>query len=199
MADLLTTATLAKWTQEDPAVVAADPFAADVIDKVSQLICFIGGHDGTKDDPASITDPPEKIPEWDLEIGPTQAPIDIQMIALKVIKRSYQNPEQILQAGSIGPLGGDRVADIQALFLDFSDQERATIAKYNIDGDPSGDTDGGAGIVFTVSTTRGSETSLPAGTLYATDDQQINLDISADPRPWMIPMFNPNDPGGQDS
>lgn len=190
MAALLTTQTLAKWTQEDPAEVAADPFALDVIDKVSQLICFIGGHDGTKVDADG-----EVIPEWDLELGPTQAPIDVQMVALKVIKRSYQNPEQILQEGSIGPLGGDRVADIQALFLDFTDDERATIAKYNPDGDPAGAGDG-AGEVFVLQTTRGDETTMPS-TGYVGDDQQINLNSTNAAPEWMIPMFNPNDPGSE--
>lgn len=189
MANLLTPETLAKWTQEDPAEVAGDPFAMDVIAKVSQLICFIGGHDGSRVDANGDT-----IPEWTLDLGPTQAPIDVQMIALKVIKRSYENPEQIIQAGSIGPLGGDRVADIQALFLDFTDSERRALAKYNVDGDPTLDED--AGIVFTISTTRGDETTLPqTSPLYMGDNQQINLETSADPREWMIPMFNPGDPG----
>lgn len=188
MADLLTTATLARWTQNDTAEVAADPFAVDLIQKVSQLICFIGGHDGTKVDADGST-----IPEWTLELGPDQAPIDVQMVALKVIKRSYENPEQIIQAGNIGPLGGDRVADVQALFMDFTEDERRTIARYNPDGDPSGDPDGG-GVIFTIPTTRGVETSMPV-TLYVPDDQQINLELSADPRPWAIPLFNPGDPG----
>lgn len=194
MADLLTTATLAKWTQEDPAEVAADPFAVDLIDKISQLICYIGGHDGTVDDPESELVPPEKIPEWTLELGPTQAPIDVQMVALKVIKRSYENPTQVVQEGSIGPLGGDRVADVQALFMDFTEEERRIIARHNPYGDPLPDEDSGE--VFVLATTRGSETTLPqTSPLYVGDDQQINLATSPDPREWKIPLFNPGDPG----
>jgi hypothetical protein len=190
MADLLTTQTLARWTQEDPAEVAVDPFAVDLIDKVSQLTCFIGGHDGTKVDADG-----EVILEWTLNLGPTQAPIDVQMVVLQVCKRSYENPGQVIQEGSIGPLGGDRVADIQALFLDFTEKERATIARYNPDGDPAGDEDG-PGEVFVLATTRGEETTLPqTSPLYMSDNQQINLETSADPRPWMIPLFNPGDPG----
>jgi hypothetical protein len=190
MAALLTTDTLAKWTQEDPAEVAADPFAVDLIEKLSQLVCFVGGHDGTKTDPVTL----EIIPEWTLDLGPTQAPIDVQMVMLQVAKRSYQNPDQVLQEGSVGPLGGDRVADIQALFMDFSESERRTIAKYNVDGDPT--PQDGAGEIFTLATTRGDETTMPqTSPLYVTDDQQVNLDTSADPRPWMIPLFNPGDPG----
>jgi hypothetical protein len=189
MADLLTLATLARWTQNDADEVAADPFAQDVITKVSQLVCFLGGHDGTVLDADG-----ELIPEWTLELGPEQAPIDVQMVVLKVCKRSYENPEQIIQAGSIGPLGGDRVADVQALFMDFTEQERATITRYNPNGDPSPTED--AGTIFTIATTRGDETTLPqTSPLYMGDDQQINLASSPDPREWKIPMFNPGDPG----
>ena len=191
MADLLTTAALAKWTQNDPVEVAADPFAIDLIDKMSQLICFIGGHDGTKVDANG-----DAVPEWTLELGPTQAPIDVQMVALKVIKRSYQNPDQVVQEGSIGPLGGDRVADTQALFMDFTEDERRVIAKYNPDGDPSGLVDD-AGTLFTMSIAAPPLLS-ESGILYVGDDQQINLgpEDSAYPE-WKIPMFNPGDPGGR--
>lgn len=189
MADLLTTATLAKWTQSDPTEVAADAFAVDLINKVSQLVCFIGGHDGTKLDADG-----EVLPEWTLAQGPTQAPIDVQMVALQVIKRSYENPGQVIQEGSIGPLGGDRVADVQALFMDFTDKERATIARYNPAGDPAGTE--GAGEVFTLRITRGEDYGMPqTSPLYMGDNQQINLAESADPREWKVPMFNPGDPG----
>lgn len=189
MADLLTLPTLAKWTQSDEAEVVADPFAADVIAKVSALVCYLGGHDGTVFDLAG-----DLLPEWTLELGPTQAPIDVQMVALQVIKRSYENPGQVLQAGSIGPLGGDRVADTQALFMDFTDAERATITRHNPYGDPRPSDD--SGTIFTIQTTRGDDMLLPPEVLYVGDNQQTNLSNSADPREWMIPMFNPGDPGG---
>lgn len=188
MADLLTTATLAKWTQNDPAEVAADEFAVDLIAKISALACFLGGHDGTKVDSAG-----SPIPEWDLEVGPTLAPIDVQMVVLQVAKRSYENPGQVIQEGNVGPLGGDRVADTQALFMDFTERERGTLTKYNVDGDPDPDED--SGIIFTVATTRGDETTLPDTPLYVSDNDQPGLAASADPRPWMIPLFNPGDPG----
>lgn len=190
MADLLTLQTLARWTQSDEAEVVADPFAADLIDKVSQMICFIGGHDGTKYDANG-----DLVPEWDLLVGPQQAPIDVQMVALQVIKRSYENPGQVIQEGGIGPLGGDRVSDVQALFLELTDAERRTVAKYNVDGDPT--VQDGSGEIFTLQTTRGEEDVLLAPELrgYVSDNQQINLETSADPRPWMIPLFNPGDPG----
>lgn len=186
MADLLTTATLAKWTQNDAAEVAGDPFAVDLIAKISALACHLGGHDGTKVDSEGTP-----IPEWDLEVGPTMAPIDVQMVVLQVAKRSYENPGQVLQE-SVGPLS-ERVADAQALFMDFTDRERATLTKYNVDGDPDPSED--SGIIFTVATTRGDETTLPDTPLYVSDNQQPGLAESADPRPWMIPLYNPGDPG----
>jgi hypothetical protein len=193
MAALLTPQTLAKWTQSDEAEVLADPFAADLIEKLSALVCFIGGHDGTKLDELGAV-----IPEWslvaDTPVGSVVAPIDVQMVMLQVAKRSYQNPDEVLQEGSVGPLGGERYADVHALFMDFTDSERATISKYNLDGDPT--PQDGAGVVFTIPTTRGDETTLPqTSPLYIGDNQQIGLADSADPREWMIPLFNPGDPG----
>lgn len=192
MADLLTLQALAKWTQSDTDEVVADPFAADLISKVSALACFIGGHDGTKTDSEGVA-----IPEWSLDMGPAQAPVDVQMVVLQVCKRSYENPGQVLQAGSVGPLGGDKVTDTQALFMDFTGAERATLARYNPDGDPTGvSAEGGQGQLFVMPTTRGDETSLPSSSpLYVGDDQQVGLAASADPREWMIPLFSPGDPG----
>jgi hypothetical protein len=189
MADLLTLPTLARWTQSDEAEVLADAFAADLIDKASQMICFIGGHDGLHTDAAGVT-----IPEWDLLAGPNQAPIDVQMVALQVIKRSYENPGQVIQEGNIGPLGGDRVADVQALFMDLTERERAIIAKYNPDGDPDGAD--GEGVIFTLATTRDDDMLVaPTATLYVSDDQQVNIDSTNAAPSWDIPLFNPGDPG----
>lgn len=176
MAALLTTQTLARWTQNDPDEVAADEFAVDLIEKLSALVCFLGGH-----------------PEWTLEPGVDQAPVDVQMVMLQVAKRSYENPDEILQEGSVGPLGGDRYADQHALFMDFTETERAVLTKYNPDGDPTPGS--GAGVIFTIPTTGGDETVLVAPILYVQDDQQVGLAESADPRGWDIPLFNPGDPG----
>lgn len=173
MADLLTLETLARWTQEDPVEVAADPFAVDLIDKLSQLICYLGGH-----------------PDWSLEVGPDRVPIDVEMVMLQVAKRSYENPDQIVQE-SVGPLS-ERKAEVAALFMSFTDAERATITKHN----PAGDPNTPVATLYTIVTTRGSETTLPQiSPLYVGDNQQINLESSADPREWKIPLFNPGDPG----
>lgn len=191
MADLLTTATLAKWTQEDPAEVAADDFAVDLIAKVSALACFLGGHDGTTIDEGGLI-----IPEWslilDTPLDAIVAPIDVQMVVLQVCKRSYENPGQVIQE-TVGPLS-ERVADTQALFMDFTDAERRTLTKYNPYGDPTPDDD--QGTVFTMAITTGSQSTLQqTSPLYVGDNQQINLESSADPREWMIPLWNPGDPG----
>lgn len=189
MAALLTPRELALWTSstvgKSEAEVAADPFAIEVIDKVSQMVQFVGGHDGTKLDLAGAI-----IPAWTLEPGTAQAPFDVRMVVLQVCKRAYENPKQVIQEGSIGPIGGDRILDVGALLLSLSESERATLSKYNIEGDP----DNGQTTLFTMATTRGTESTL-ATTLYVGDDQQINLESSADPREWMIPMFSPGDPG----
>lgn len=193
MAALLTPQTLARWTQSDEAEVLADPFAGDLIDKLSALVCFIGGHDGTTLDATGLA-----IPEWSLvaddPAGAIMAPIDVQMVMLQVAKRSYQNPDEVLQEGGVGPLGGERYADVHALFMDFTESERATIAKYNPDGDPT--PQDGSGLIFTITTTRGDETTLPqTSPLYVGDNLQTGLAESVDPREWKIPLFNPGDPG----
>lgn len=191
MADLLTPRELALWTSstvgKTEEEVEADPFALEVISKVSQLACFIGGHDGTKTDAAGVA-----IPEWILEPGLDQAPFDVRLVVLQVCKRAYENPKQIVQEGGIGPIGGDRVLDAAALLLDLTESERATLAGYNPDGDSLND----QGTLFTIPTTRGSETTALSTILYVTDDQQVGMtpDESAYPD-WMIPMFNPGDPG----
>lgn len=175
MADLLLSGTLATWTQNDPVEVAEDPFATSLITTISELFCFLGGH-----------------PDWTLEPGEDQAPFDVRMLALMVAKRSYENPTRIIAEGSIGPIGGDRFADAQALFTDLSETERATITAYNPDGDPNPT----GGVLFTISTTWEDASILQqTSPLYMADNQQINLAASADPRSWDIPMFSPGDPG----
>lgn len=177
MADLITPRELALWTQNDPMVVEVDDFAIEVMDKVSQLARFLGGH-----------------PEWvyaDLVNPLLVAPFDVKMVVLKICKRIYENPGQVVQEGSVGPLGGDRVLDIAAMLLDLTEAERATLTKYNTAGDP----DNSGAELYVIRTSRGPlETQSPA-TLYWGDNQQVGLAGSADPREWMIPMFSPGDPG----
>lgn len=170
MADLLDLDRLAVWTQNDPAVVASDPFAEDVVFIVSEMAKFLGGH-----------------PDWTLEAGENLAPFDVQLVVLQVCKRAYENPGQVVQEG-VGPLN-ERKLDAAALLLDLTETERNTLTRYNPDGDPTG----GVGGVWVQPTTVGDETTLKTPTLYVGDNQQVNLGSQ---REWKIPMFNPGDPGG---
>jgi hypothetical protein len=170
MADLITPRELALWTGNTEADVVADEFAAEVMEKVSDLVRFLGGH-----------------PEWTLDVGVDQVPYDVRLLVLVVAKRCYENPAQVVQEGSVGPIGGDRVLDVAALLFELSETERTTLTKYNPDGDP----DAAAAGLWVLTTTVRPETQIEA-VLYVGDDQQVNL---GDEREWMIPMFNPGDPG----
>ena len=172
MADLITTQTLAVWTQNEPTEVAADPFALEVVDKVSKLAQFLGGH-----------------PEWTLA-GNTTAPFDVQMVVLQVAKRTYANPDQETST-TIGPIGS-RVLDVAALLTDLTDTERATLVKYNPEGDPNA----AKGGLWVLHTTTGDAPTLKTVRLFVDDNQQIGMtpDESAYPS-WSIPMFSPGDPG----
>lgn len=160
MADeLITPAELALWTQNDEADVIADPWAAEVLDKVSQMARFLGG---------------QTIETWTL----ATAPFDVRMVALQVAKRVYSNPDQEVST-QVGPIGS-RVLEAAALLMELTDSERATLTKYNSEGDP----DGGGGL-WVLATTRGEET-VPGATYYVPDDSLSD---------WYIPMFSPGDPG----
>jgi hypothetical protein len=112
------------------------------------------------------------------------------MLALKVIRRTYSNPDQVIQEGNLGPIGGDRVADDAAMLFELTDTERRVLTKYNDDGDPE---EGGQLWIQPI----GQEQDLATveATLYVGDDGQVNLATSADPREWKIPLFSPGDPG----
>jgi hypothetical protein len=174
MADLLTKNKLALWTQNDPAAVEADPFAAEVIDVVSQMAQFLGGH-----------------PLWSLAPGDNLAPFDVQLVVLQVCKRVYGNPDQEVATG-VGPISS-RVLDVAALLLELTESERAVLTRYHPDGDPLSPGHGG---LWVLHTTQGDDVELTLPTLYVDDDQQIGMtpDESAYPS-WSIPMFSPGDPG----
>lgn len=172
--DLITPRELALWTGNEPDAVEADPFAAEVMSKVSDLVRFVAGH-----------------PEWIYAGDPTLvAPFDVKMLVLKIAKRSYENPGQVVQEGSVGPIGGDRVLDIQAMLFELSETERKILTKYN----PDGDVDGGTATLWVQPTTRG-DVETRGRTLYVGDDQQINLESTNAAPEWMIPMYSPGDPG----
>lgn len=170
MSDLITPVELARWTQTPLADIEADDFATEVMEKVSELARFLGGQE-----------------DWTY----ATAPFDVKMVVLKICKRTYSNPDQVVQEGSVGPIGGDRVLDAAALLFDLTDSERATLTKYNDDGDP----DGGGGSLWVLRTTRGGPDLRTEPILYVDDNQQINIDSTNAAPSWSIPMFSPGDPG----
>jgi hypothetical protein len=165
MADLITAAELATWTGNVESEVAVDPLAIEVMEKVSGLARFLGGHEEWELAPVNITD---------------KVPYDVRLVVLMVAKRCYENPAQVVQEGGIGPIGGDRVLDVAALLLSLTESERATLTKYNADGDPDSNNS-----VFVLRGTVRPETQIDA-VLYVPDDSFSD---------WYIPMFSPGDPG----
>lgn len=105
---LLTNSEMALWCATTEAVIASDPYAQEVREKVSQLIRLKAGH-----------------PEWD----DASAPVDVRMVAIVVCKRTYLNPDQEVSS-NVGPLGS-RVLDIAALATELTDAELATITGYD--------------------------------------------------------------------
>ena len=167
MANLISVETLARWTQNEVSDVSADPFAIDLIEKMSEYICFLGGH-----------------PEWTYEPGSNKAPIDVLIVAIGVIKRCYENPGRIIQ-DQVGPLN-ERVIEAQALFTQLTEDELATIQQYNA---AAVDTSNG-GFIFTASIDA-SPVRAAKNVMYLTDDQQVNLGSELD---WEVPMFDLTDP-----
>lgn len=128
MANLISSRELALWTQSDEARVSEDPWAGEVISKVSQLVQFLAGQ-----------------PTWTL----TTAPFDARMVALQIAKRTYQNPDQEVSSNT-GPIGS-RVLDVAALLMELTPTERLTLTKYNVNGDPNSAGEG----IWVMGTTRG--------------------------------------------
>lgn len=155
---IITVEQLAKWTQLELDEVSADPFAVDLVEKVSLLACHLAGH-----------------PEW----MDTAAPIDVWMVVMNVCKRSYENPGRVIQE-TTGPLG-ERVIEDQALFTQFSEDERKTLEGYN---DGKGATDGPS--LFTISTDTSGPSAEARETIYYFDNQQVNLGAE---RSWDIPYL----------
>ena len=77
---LLTTRELALWTTQDESFVETDPFAAEVIEKVSELARFLGGH-----------------PEWHLGNDEDKAPFVVLLVVLQICMRAYENPKLVGQ------------------------------------------------------------------------------------------------------
>lgn len=169
---LVTARELALWTSSDPDEVQSDPFALEVMDKVSDMIRHLGGH-----------------PDWTLEPGEDQAPFDVRMVVLGVAKRCYENPKQVKAEGSVGPIGGDTVLDVAAILWELTDAERAKVVRHNPDGDP----DFVPQTLFTLSTAYDGPLGA-SNEIYMSDDQQVNMHPGQSAWPsWDIPVFTEQD------
>ena len=115
---LITEAELATICRLEGQVIPAErqPFATMIIDLGSDLIRDKAHH-----------------PEWDQNTVPFRA----KMICLLVCKRAFQNPDGVLVEGSLGPIGGDRVTDVQAAGLYLTEAEEADLAALVGDGTPA--------------------------------------------------------------
>lgn len=180
--NLITAQELAVWSGTTESVVEADDLAQDVMRRMSDYARFLG-----------FAPLPEDEYGWETR---AETPFNVKLVVLKVCRRSYQNPGEVVQEGNIGPIGGDRLRDEAALGFELTETERATFTKYNPAGDPEvGDT----GSLWVQPIYGGEDTLLQTSPLYVGDNQQINLEDSADPREWKIPLFNPGDPGGDEN
>jgi hypothetical protein len=132
MGTLFTRADFAIWC--GVAIAADDTFATAVMQRATELVV----------DEA-------KAPAWELD--PTTAPRGAVLIALRVARRTYLNPDQEVQS-SVGPLSA-RVLEDAAAGMSLTEQEKLDIAELAPDGDPN------ATSLFTLRTTRGTEEQLP--------------------------------------
>lgn len=170
---LVTPRELALWSQRPEAEVVDDPWATEVVEKLSDYARFLGGTDWSLE------------PATEDEVAP---PFDVRMAVLRAARTTYVNPDSEVQS-SVGPIGST-ILDAAALAGAFTEAEKATLQRHRPDGNPSG--------LWVQPTTRGEDPLPTAEVLYLPDDQQVNLteDDSAWPS-WEIPMFSPGDPGGE--
>jgi len=173
MTGLITSASLALWSQRDPDEVAADPWAAEVIREFSDYARFLAGHD-----------------EWTID-GDLAAPYDVRRAVLMAARRTYTNPDSEVQTG-VGPISS-RVLDEAALAGAFTESELTLIQGYNEDDEQAS---GGFGL-WVLSTTRGDAPLATRERLCVPDNQQVNLETTNAAPSWEFPLFAEGDPGGE--
>lgn len=179
--NLITDRELAVWAGTTETAIARDPLAQDVMLKMSSYARFL-----------AFAPKPEG--EWGWATR-DETPFDVKLMVLKICRRAYTNPNEVVREGNIGPIGGDTLREEAALGMELTALERGTFTAYNPAGDP---TEGDTGALWVQPTSGGTGQISQDATLYVSDDQQINLSTSPDPRPWKIPLFNPGDPGESD-
>lgn len=131
MATLFTRSDFATWC--GVTIASDDAYATMVMQRATELVV----------DEA-------KAPGWELD--PTTAPRGAVLIALRVARRAYLNPDQEV-ASSVGPLSS-RVLDDAAAGMQLTEQEKLDIGELAPGGDPNAST------LFTLRTTRGTEEQL---------------------------------------
>lgn len=121
MANLVSVAQLEVATQNTPGSLVDDAFVAWVLEEASGLVCDTAHH-----------------PEWEDDI--TLAPRTAKRICLLVAKRTYENPGAVVVEGGVGPIGGDRVLDTQAMGLMLTEAEEEELV--DLRGGPGNDPNG---------------------------------------------------------
>lgn len=111
---LITAPELATWAQLDESNFS--DFEEMVIEKAQYLVADEAGH-----------------PEWVVEDIAT-VPYRARIICLNLARRTLKNPDQIVQEGGIGPIGGDRVRDSAAMAMELSPAEKEELHGLRGDG-----------------------------------------------------------------
>ena len=156
MATLFTRPDFATWC--GVAIASDDAYATMVMQRATELVVDAA-----------------KAPDWELD--PSTAPRGAVLIALRVARRTYLNPDQEVQS-SVGPLSA-RVLEDAAAGMSLTEQEREDIATLSPEGDPT------APSLFTLRTTRGDteeylpNIELPAAGAGGFIDYAVEGDTSA--------------------
>lgn len=156
MTTIVSVAQLEVATQSVAGSLADDTFAAWVLEEASGLVCDTARH-----------------PEW--EDDPSKAPRVARRICLMVAKRTYENPGSVIQEGAVGPLGGDRVLDAQAMGLNLTEAEEEELIDLRGGGNagglwvqPIGDGDAPDRTVYLFDSS-GSDWAIPYADFDSTD------------------------------
>lgn len=142
----MTTQELATWTQREVADVEADPFAIEVLEKVSALVREIADQ-----------------PTWEIG-GVNPIPFKARMRVISIVRRTYTNPDRLVSE-TTGPIS-ERRLDMAALAETLSPDEIALFESFKPDGS------GESGLwVLSMAGKRSDELR----TVYLSDDQQVGL------------------------
>lgn len=90
MTTLITMEQFATWARQDPATVAADPFATLVLQTATEIVC----------------DTAEQ-PNWETQTPPMTVPRKAKRVCMFLAGRTYLNPDGTV-AENVGPLGERR-------------------------------------------------------------------------------------------